>query len=85
MDLGLDVRGVAAASSWSLDVSVLRNWVKKLRGICTHPQVGQLASQKDRWLKAGSGLKSIAEVLEVCDLCYNDHMVHIFAHIWSRA
>lgn len=64
-DLGLDSRGVAASSGWQIDVAALRNWLRRLRGICTHPQVGKLAKQNDRLAKAGSALKSIGEVLEV--------------------
>ncbi|KAH8114834.1 SNF2 family N-terminal domain-containing protein [Phellopilus nigrolimitatus] len=63
-DLGLDARGVAASSGWAVDVNVLRTWMRKLRGICTHPQVGQLARQNDRLAKAGAALKSINEVLD---------------------
>ncbi|EJD05157.1 uncharacterized protein FOMMEDRAFT_81201 [Fomitiporia mediterranea MF3/22] len=63
-DLGLDSRGVAASSSWQLDVMILRNWMRRLRGICTHPQVGKLARQNDRLSRAGAALKSIGEVLE---------------------
>lgn len=65
MDLGLDERGVAASTGWQVDVNILRTWLRKLRGICTHPQVGQLAKQNDRLAKAGSALKTISEVLEV--------------------
>ncbi|THH04137.1 hypothetical protein EW145_g5749 [Phellinidium pouzarii] len=61
MDLGFDERGVAAFSGWQIDVNVLRMWLRKLRGICTHPQVGQLAKQNDRLAKAGSALKTISE------------------------
>ncbi|KAI5120240.1 hypothetical protein M0805_007544 [Coniferiporia weirii] len=64
MDLGLDERGVAASSGWQVDDNVLRTWMRKLRGICTHPLVGQLAKQNDRLGKAGATLKSIGEVLE---------------------
>lgn len=64
-DLGLDARGVAASSGYQIDVSVLRSWMRKLRAVCTHPQVGQLARQNDKLVKAGAALKSISEVLEV--------------------
>ena len=63
--LGLDERGVATSSGWQIDVAILRSWMRKLRGICTHPQVGQLSRQNDKLAKAGAALKSIAEVLEV--------------------
>jgi E3 ubiquitin-protein ligase SHPRH len=39
-ELGLDARGVAAYEGWAVDASVLRNVLRRLRGICTHPQVG---------------------------------------------
>ena len=63
--LGLDELGVATSSGWQIDVAILRSWMRKLRGICTHPQVGQLSRPNDKWAKAGAALKSIAEVLEV--------------------
>ncbi|KDQ50603.1 hypothetical protein JAAARDRAFT_580714 [Jaapia argillacea MUCL 33604] len=62
-ELGLDARGVAASEGWQVDASVLRTWLRKLRGICTHPQVGQLQNQRDKLNKPG-GLKTMAEVLE---------------------
>ena len=42
--------------------------MRRLRGICTHPQVGQLARQADKLAKSGghSNLKTITEVFEVC-------------------
>lgn len=64
-DLGFDERGVATSSGWQVDVTLLRTWIRKLRAVCTHPQVGQLAKHNDRLSKAGQALKSIAEVLEV--------------------
>lgn len=59
----MDARGVAVAENWQIDTGVLRFWLRKLRGICTHPQVGQLQNQ-DKLHKAGV-LKSMADVLEV--------------------
>lgn len=64
LDLGLDARGVAVSEDWEVDTTVLRSWLRKLRGICTHPQVGQLQSQADKLHKPGM-LKSMGEVLEV--------------------
>ena len=64
-DLGLDLRGVAASPGWQIDVGALRNWLRRLRGICTHPQVGKLSRHNDRLAKNVSTLKSIREVLEV--------------------
>ncbi|KAL5520312.1 hypothetical protein ACEPAG_9526 [Sanghuangporus baumii] len=63
-ELGLDSEGVAASSGWQLDVNLLRHWMRRLRGICTHPQVGKLSKQNDRLAKANNALKSIGEVLE---------------------
>ncbi|KAH8101241.1 SNF2 family N-terminal domain-containing protein [Cristinia sonorae] len=63
LDLGLDARGVAVTEDWEVDTTVLRTWLRKLRGICTHPQVGQLQNQADKLHKPGV-LKSIGEVLE---------------------
>jgi E3 ubiquitin-protein ligase SHPRH len=62
-ELGLDARGVAASEGWEVDVALLRSWMRKLRGIATHPQVGQLFNQADKLHKRGV-LKSIGEVLE---------------------
>lgn len=39
LELGLDARGVAASAGWEIDPALLRSWLRKLRGICTHPQV----------------------------------------------
>lgn len=39
LELGLDARGVAASSGWRVDGAVLRSSIRRLRGICTHPQV----------------------------------------------
>lgn len=64
LELGLDARGVAVSENWEVDTTVLRSWLRKLRGICTHPQVGQLQNQADKLHKPGV-LKSIGEVLEV--------------------
>lgn len=64
-DLGMDERGVALHDEWELDVALLRSWLRKLRAVATHPQVGQLAG-RDRILGGSGNLKSITEVLEVC-------------------
>ncbi|KAK0200494.1 SNF2 family N-terminal domain-containing protein [Desarmillaria ectypa] len=61
-ELGLDARGVAASSGWETDGTVLRSSLRRLRGICTHPQVGQLQRQNDKLFKPGA-LKTIEEVL----------------------
>jgi len=57
--LGFDARGVTVDER-SLDPILLRSWIRKLRGICTHPQVGQLQNNMEK-----GTLKSIEEVLEV--------------------
>ncbi|KAI6007072.1 SNF2 family N-terminal domain-containing protein [Pisolithus albus] len=62
-ELGLDARGVATYEGWQVDAGVLRNVLRRLRGICTHPQVGQLQRQGDKHAKT-SVLKSMTEVLE---------------------
>jgi E3 ubiquitin-protein ligase SHPRH len=64
VELGLDVRGVAASEGWQVDAALLRNVLRRLRGICTHPQVGQLQRSTDKLSKSGA-LKSIGDVLEV--------------------
>lgn len=38
-ELGLDARGVAPHEGWEVDTNVLRSVLRRLRGICTHPQV----------------------------------------------
>jgi E3 ubiquitin-protein ligase SHPRH len=58
--LGFDARGVSVDERL-LDPVLLRSWIRKLRGICTHPQVGQLQNSTE---KKGT-FKSIEEVLEV--------------------
>ncbi|THH15865.1 hypothetical protein EW146_g4683 [Bondarzewia mesenterica] len=63
LELGLDARGVAATENWEINTNVLRTWLRKLRQICTHPLVGQLAKQGEKSIKPGS-LKTIGEVLE---------------------
>ncbi|KAI6002459.1 SNF2 family N-terminal domain-containing protein [Pisolithus orientalis] len=62
-ELGLDARGVATYEGWQADTGVLRNVLRRLRGLCTHPQVGQLQRQGDKLAKT-SALKSMSEVLE---------------------
>ncbi|EGN92623.1 hypothetical protein SERLA73DRAFT_79438 [Serpula lacrymans var. lacrymans S7.3] len=63
LELGLDARGVAASDGWQVDASLLRSLLRQLRGICTHPQVGQLQKQGDKLFKPGA-LKSMGDVLE---------------------
>jgi len=63
LELGLDARGVAATENWEVDGGLLRASIRKLRGICTHPQVGQLQRRGDV-VKRGA-LKTMDAVLEV--------------------
>ncbi|KIK58778.1 hypothetical protein GYMLUDRAFT_45086 [Collybiopsis luxurians FD-317 M1] len=63
-DLGLDARGVAATENWEVDVTLLRASIRRLRGICTHPQVGQVVGQNERLYKSSGALKTMADVLE---------------------
>jgi hypothetical protein len=37
--LGLDAHGVALSEGWEVDAPLLRSLLRRLRGICTHPQV----------------------------------------------
>ena len=39
VELGLDARGVAVKEGWEVDSALLRSILRRLRGICTHPQV----------------------------------------------
>ncbi len=64
LDLGLDARGVAATENWEVNVMNLRHWLRRLRGLCTHPQVGELAVNGVDKLHKPGVLKSMSEVLE---------------------
>jgi E3 ubiquitin-protein ligase SHPRH len=64
-ELGLDACGVAATDGWTVDPTLLRACVRRLRGITTHPQVGALVDRTERLLSKAGVLKSIGEVLEV--------------------
>ena len=65
-DLGVDARGVAASEGWEIDISLLRSWLRRLRQICTHPQVGILQNNKPAAKAVGNkAIKTIAEVLQV--------------------
>ncbi|KAJ7281752.1 SNF2 family N-terminal domain-containing protein [Mycena rebaudengoi] len=61
--IGLDARGVAATENWEVDGTLLRSLLRRLRAICTHPQVGQLTKPGDKLFKAGA-LKSMEQVLQ---------------------
>lgn len=63
MQLGLDARGVTTSQNSEVNTTLLRTWLRKLRQICTHPQVGQLQKPGDKAYKPGV-LKTMGEVLE---------------------
>jgi E3 ubiquitin-protein ligase SHPRH len=63
LHLGLDVRGIATSRNGEVDATLLRTWLRKLRQICTHPQVGQLHKSGDKSSKSGV-LKTMGQVLE---------------------
>lgn len=65
LDLGMDARGVVATENWEADVARLRHWLRRLRGLCTHPQVGELAVNAIDKLHKPGVLKSMSEVLEM--------------------
>ncbi|KAI0321149.1 SNF2 family N-terminal domain-containing protein [Amylostereum chailletii] len=62
-ELGLDARGVAATENWEIDTALLRSCLRRLRQICTHPQVGQLKVGEKFAHKPGR-LKTMGEVLD---------------------
>jgi len=62
-ELGLDARGVVTSQNGEVNTGHLRTWLRKLRQICTHPQVGQLQKSGDRLYKSGV-LKTMKQVLE---------------------
>lgn len=63
LHLGLDVRGVITTWNGEVDTTALRTWLRKLRQLCTHPQVGLLQKLGDKSSKSG-GLKTMREILE---------------------
>jgi E3 ubiquitin-protein ligase SHPRH len=63
LQLGLDARGVATLQNSEVNTTLLRSWLRKLRQICTHPQVGQLQKPGDKTYKPGV-LKTMEQVLE---------------------
>lgn len=62
-ELSLDARGVIASQNGEVNTALLRTWLRKLRQICTHPQVGQLQKSGDRLYRPGV-LKTMKQVLE---------------------
>jgi E3 ubiquitin-protein ligase SHPRH len=63
LHLGLDARGVTTSWNGEVDTTTLRTWLRKLRQICTHPQVGQLQKPGDRSSKSRV-LKTMGQILE---------------------
>ncbi|EJD53059.1 hypothetical protein AURDEDRAFT_180640 [Auricularia subglabra TFB-10046 SS5] len=77
--LGIGLEG--ARLDTPIDATILRNALKSLRGLCTHPQVGQL----QRADKGGNVLRSIGEVLErMTDQNWKDWMEHRKERIAAR-
>ena len=65
----MDAHGLVRQEDWQIDLALLRSSLRKLRGLCTHPQVGQLNRQENKLIKGKSAnLKTISEVLEVRSL-----------------
>jgi E3 ubiquitin-protein ligase SHPRH len=62
-ELALDARGVSTSQNGEVNTALLRTWLRKLRQICTHPQVGQLQKSRDKSYKPGV-LKTMKQVLE---------------------
>ncbi|KAH9001925.1 SNF2 family N-terminal domain-containing protein [Lactarius hatsudake] len=63
LQLGLDARGVTSSQNSEIDTTLLRSWLRKLRQICTHPQIGQLQRPGDKTYKPGV-LKTMGQVLD---------------------
>ena len=63
LQLGLDARGVTILQNSEVNTTLLRSWLRKLRQICTHPQVGHLQKPGDKTYKPGV-LKTMWQVLE---------------------
>jgi E3 ubiquitin-protein ligase SHPRH len=63
LQLGLDARGVTTSQNGEVDTTALRTWLRNLRQICTHPQVGRLQKPGDKLLKSGA-LKTMKQILE---------------------
>lgn len=62
---------MASLEGWEVDAGVLRNWIRRLRGLCTHPLVGQLTARQVDDLRKPGALKTIGEVLEVYHEIYS--------------
>ncbi|KAJ7257871.1 SNF2 family N-terminal domain-containing protein [Mycena haematopus] len=69
LELGLDARGVdVRGENKEPDGALLRSSLRKLRAICTHPQIGQIGN---KLFKPGA-LKSMEQVLQaMCDENYS--------------
>ncbi|KAF8512949.1 SNF2 family N-terminal domain-containing protein [Hysterangium stoloniferum] len=59
-ELGVDARGVTISGGWEIDTNLLRTWLRKLRQICTHPQVGNLQRKANK----ATTIKTMQEVLQ---------------------
>ncbi|KAJ7050573.1 SNF2 family N-terminal domain-containing protein [Mycena amicta] len=63
LELGLDYRGVdVRGEQGEPDAGILRASIRRLRALCTHPQVGQLGN---KLFKQGGTLKTMAQVLDL--------------------
>ncbi|KAF7289508.1 SNF2 family helicase [Mycena chlorophos] len=63
LELGLDARGVDVhGEQREPDAALLRSMIRRLRAICTHPQVGQLGNKL--FGKQGGALKTMDQVLQ---------------------
>jgi E3 ubiquitin-protein ligase SHPRH len=60
-ELGISASGIIEGE---LNVPLLRQWLRKLRAVATHPQVGRLGV-REKILGDEGHLKTIAEVLKV--------------------
>ncbi|KAI9435845.1 SNF2 family N-terminal domain-containing protein [Lactarius indigo] len=62
LELSLDARGITTSQMPEVNTTLLRSWLRKLRQICTHPQIGQLQRPGDKAYKPGV-LKTMGQVL----------------------
>lgn len=65
-ELGISASGVMEGE---LNVPLLRQWLRKLRAVATHPQIGRLGA-REKILGDQGHLKTIAEVLKVRKALY---------------
>ncbi|KAJ7224511.1 SNF2 family N-terminal domain-containing protein [Mycena pura] len=63
LELGLDARGVdVRGMNLEPDAAKLRTMIRRLRAICTHPQIGQLGPR--HFKQDGGALKTVEQVLQ---------------------